>query len=388
MVNSVTKLDAKTVLDITGKLYDAAMDLNQLTTFIEQFANQFHSCSAFLRFHNNTDHSVGFNVHYGYDPNWISAHKEYYYKLDPYIQLIDSSSSGMIMSGEPLKSDSTFKNSEYINDFTLPQDKIYTVGGYILKTEQDVIMLAMQRDSKGQAYEPDEIAMINLFVPHLRRALMLNKQFCELYDMKQTGEQILGKLSYGIVLFEEGLKPVFLNDKAEKLFSQEPGFSIGAGRLKIPFSNENSRLIRMIQQALDQASGRGLMGDSAMQAGLENSDRPPINIIVLPLTPRVLPMGFLRARPRVALLLIDPDYSGELKPSVLHQLFGFTTAEARLARELVAGQSLPEIIASRGVSRNTLRSQTKSLFDKTGTKRQPELVKMLAGLSSLPIQVE
>ena len=61
-------------------------------------------------------------------------------------------------------------------------------------------------------------------------------------------------------------------------------------------------------------------------------------------------------------------------------LFGLTRREARVASALATGLQLQEIAALHGVGMGTVRSQLKSIFVKTGTNRQPELVALLARL--------
>jgi DNA-binding NarL/FixJ family response regulator len=57
--------------------------------------------------------------------------------------------------------------------------------------------------------------------------------------------------------------------------------------------------------------------------------------------------------------------------------YGFTEAECRIANRLAGGKRLDQIAAEFKVSRNTVRSQLRSIFDKTGARRQAELVSLL-----------
>jgi DNA-binding NarL/FixJ family response regulator len=57
--------------------------------------------------------------------------------------------------------------------------------------------------------------------------------------------------------------------------------------------------------------------------------------------------------------------------------YGLTAAETRLASMLMEGLALEQIATRLGVSRNTLRSQLRQIFRKTGTRRQAELVSRL-----------
>jgi len=78
------------------------------------------------------------------------------------------------------------------------------------------------------------------------------------------------------------------------------------------------------------------------------------------------------------LILIDLTVRTQVCAPALEKIFGLTAAEGRLAAELSRGVPLATIAQSRNVSIATLRTQLASIFAKTGTSRQPELVALLA----------
>jgi DNA-binding CsgD family transcriptional regulator len=80
------------------------------------------------------------------------------------------------------------------------------------------------------------------------------------------------------------------------------------------------------------------------------------------------------------LVLVDPLARREPTAAVLQQVFNLTPAEARLASGLAKGLDLQEISELHGVSVGTLRVQLKAVFSKTQTKRQAQLVVLLARL--------
>ncbi len=66
---------------------------------------------------------------------------------------------------------------------------------------------------------------------------------------------------------------------------------------------------------------------------------------------------------------------------LLQGLFDLTGAEARVVRGIVAGDTIETLATRHGVGANTVRSQVKSVFAKTGMKRQVDLVRLVSGLS-------
>ena len=59
---------------------------------------------------------------------------------------------------------------------------------------------------------------------------------------------------------------------------------------------------------------------------------------------------------------------------LLRRHFGLTPAEAKLALHLAAGETLRSAEAKLGMTYETARTHLKSIFQKTGTCRQAELV--------------
>jgi len=58
----------------------------------------------------------------------------------------------------------------------------------------------------------------------------------------------------------------------------------------------------------------------------------------------------------------------------LKNRFGLTPAEARVVHRLVSGDSLRSAAKALGIQYETVRTHLKSIFQKTGTRRQVELV--------------
>ena len=77
------------------------------------------------------------------------------------------------------------------------------------------------------------------------------------------------------------------------------------------------------------------------------------------------------------LLLIDPEECPHTSFSVLKQVFDLTRAEARIATGMLCDKTPDEIAEGDKVSVGTVRTQIKSIFGKTQTHRQAELVGLL-----------
>jgi len=69
--------------------------------------------------------------------------------------------------------------------------------------------------------------------------------------------------------------------------------------------------------------------------------------------------------------------TGRLSEASLRSRFSLTPAEAQIALGIADGETLAAIAEARHVSVSTARGQLKSVFAKTGTHRQAELIALL-----------
>jgi DNA-binding CsgD family transcriptional regulator len=75
--------------------------------------------------------------------------------------------------------------------------------------------------------------------------------------------------------------------------------------------------------------------------------------------------------------IIDPQVELTVSERRLADLFGPTPAERHIAPALLEGLAPKEIAAALGVSFLTVRGHLVRIYDKTGTSRQAELVRLL-----------
>ena len=81
-----------------------------------------------------------------------------------------------------------------------------------------------------------------------------------------------------------------------------------------------------------------------------------------------------------AILVVTPVAIAEVPSArILQGLFDLTPTEARVARALGEGMTIEAVAATHAVAIHTVRNQLRSIFSKTGVKRQADLVGLLKG---------
>ena len=98
----------------------------------------------------------------------------------------------------------------------------------------------------------------------------------------------------------------------------------------------------------------------------------------LPLSLLIAPTGSLKKEVSHAIIFIAaPEIYKNIPLDRLQDLYGLTLAESRLVKSLVNGKDLKKISHDTGVAISTIRSQLKSIFAKTDTSRQGDLIRLI-----------
>ncbi|QQV76333.1 helix-turn-helix transcriptional regulator [Sphingomonas aliaeris] len=84
--------------------------------------------------------------------------------------------------------------------------------------------------------------------------------------------------------------------------------------------------------------------------------------------------------PQAIVILRDTRADIAAEVDSVTQEFGLSPAEAQVAGMLIAGMEREAIAAGRGVTPETLKSQIKAIYQKTGCGREADLIALVAGL--------
>jgi DNA-binding NarL/FixJ family response regulator len=68
-------------------------------------------------------------------------------------------------------------------------------------------------------------------------------------------------------------------------------------------------------------------------------------------------------------------------PDIIAESYRLTPTELRVLTALVDVGGVPDVAAALGVAETTVKTHLGRLFSKTGTRRQAELVKLVAGFA-------
>ena len=232
--------------------------------------------------------------------------------------------------------------------------------------------VALHRSRAIGRYEPTDIEQFRILYPHLERALTIGFRLGTLGAMQQCTTDLLDRSPAAIVLLDARRRIVYTNSCADRLRSTGDGILLTREGITLLCRRDNDRLQGLIAQALSPVA---LPSASVAMRAERPSGKRPYAILVAPVSKEYPALSALR--PAVCVIISDPESRKPLPAHQLHAVFGLTPAEGQLAVLLAAGEELRPAAEQLGITYGTARIRLGEIFQKTETRRQGELVKLL-----------
>lgn len=365
-----------TVSKLLGALYDAADTTSSWSVFLGELAAVTRSTQAAILLHDLHQGAHAVSVFWAMDPAATRLYNEYYGQRDVWMQkAAPLVSSGWIGTSEEICPMSELKRSEFYNDYLEPYKMAHAIWGVLHNSRTQIVHIGLYRDLRRRAFGGEHIDVLRFLAPHVSRAFRVH---AHLFDLKSQAADLqcaIDRLTTGVICLGRGGQVLARNQAAANLCAPADGLRLVNGRLSAEDPAEAERLQKLIAEA-QPASGAARVRTAG---GMTISRRrgAPLHLMVSP-----APQSDLDTPAGARVIVFLADASARLRPApeMLHTLFGLSPAESRVALLLADGHSLAAISDLIGVTANTLKTQLASIYRKTGTSRQAQLVRILANL--------
>lgn len=303
-------------------------------------------------------------------PEVRKIYGEYYYQIDYVLDAVEKGPVGLIRGGQPLVA--LQARSEFNTDFMRRHQM--DDGLFVRLTDgptpTSILVAAPQRAEPFDTAE--RVQLVSALVPHLQQALHTQQHLGDLHRRSEDLHEASQALRHGIILVTTGSRVVFTNAAADRILRSVDGLRTRAGRVEALAPGADTHLQRSLHTALAP--------DDAERSGScfvcpRRSARRPYVVDVVPLD---------SSNPRRAMIVVvDPDDDPEPPAALLRRLYGLTRSEADTTLMVLHGHGVKDIADRLSVSQATVKTHLQHVFDKTGTHRQAELVRLLFSLRSV-----
>ncbi len=311
------------------------------------------------------------------------AYVDQYVALNPRIPSHLGAKSGDVLYDHCTVDAETMQRSPFYAEFLARFDCRFYVCGIIESSPEHFTAITVQRSPQQGHVELAGIALMRKVLPHVHQAFDVAQRLKRSGEIRDALERTLDWLADGVALLQADGKVIYANERFQGIARRNGGIRLSKGMIEFADAEARDKFNAALAAILRLKAGATDDVRTADFAVMRPDGAESYFVSVRPLIDRDGPS---RPSQAVAIVLVrDPFGRDAATIGALRDLFGFTQAEAALARALQSGVTLQDYARERALSLNTIYTHLRRLREKTGCTRMTELIHKLNELR-LPLR--
>jgi DNA-binding CsgD family transcriptional regulator/PAS domain-containing protein len=364
-----------------GSIYEATYDPARWVAAIENLENLFHGSKACFG-RSGPDIQANDIVATRPDTEFQRRFVEDQdaFQSNAYLDALIAAPVRMVYRDHALVGGDTLRRSRLWNEWMAPQDMYGGLGCKILQSGPSFWYFDVQRGRGQEHFEAEHAELLRLIVPHLARAAEIRRKFQSAQLLAST----FSHLPFGVIVVDGQMRIATVNAAAEAILRRpESGLRRKSGHLLAADAGSMVLLQSLVERACsmrdDVMPGTG--GDLLVRTKRRGVGAD-LGLSVGPLANRIEQLPFAARHAAIFVREISLELPAGFSEQV-RTFFDLTPKEAGLAASLASGMTLKEAAADAHIRINTARSYLDSIFLKTGTHQQSQLVALLRNAQPL-----
>ncbi|THD65934.1 helix-turn-helix transcriptional regulator [Phenylobacterium sp.] len=349
-------IDQAEMSALIDRIYACVLDRDRWAGVLETLCPLIGGCAASLNVHNLVTGAPELLVEHGTDPAASESYVETYGRINP---LIDATllytPPGTVNAMYRVVDMEDFRRSRFYREWVAPQGWGDWLGSVLIRTTASLAMLNVARMERDGPYSDPDLALVRLLTPHFERATALGRVF-DVGTAERAGlSALVGRIRAPAFMVDAAGRIAFANASGEQLLAQGSVFQDhGASLVAVDAA---------ARRVLGEAFSEGRILPAMAVVG------PPDDRRMLSVIPPSAESGG-----HGIVLITAREAELPLPGPLLVEAFGLTAAEIRVLVALFKRRTLAQIAGDLGVTQRTAKAHLQHLFEKTGTRRQADLL--------------
>jgi DNA-binding CsgD family transcriptional regulator len=368
--------DQQHLSDLIGAVYDAAIDPSVWESAIVRIADFVGGCGAALfckdagAYHAASLHSFGYRK-----PLPVALFRQIY----PAAQGHFLGDLEVPIATTDLIPFEDFTQTELYRQWAEPQGIVDFLSAVVDRTAISTAIFGIFRHKRNGVVDDRARRQMSLVAPHIRRSVLIGRMFEFKAAEVATFVDTLDGLAAGMFLVDASARLIHANAAGNAILAASDILSLASGRL-VAGDAQVDRALRDVFVAAGQ--GDAALGSKGIAIPLVGRDGERYVAHALPLTSGARRRAGVIYTAVAALFIRKADLAVPTAPHAIGSAFKLTPTELRVLLAIVEVGGIPEVATAFGVADTTIRTHVSGLFEKTGTARQADLVKLVAGYAT------
>lgn len=364
--------DDNGIADVIGDLYAGTLDDEVWSRAMLAIADSVRASGALLFAFEPQSGAILRFEHHRFDSHALTEYQTHWTFEDIRRHSFLGVPTGTPMTDGMLLTDlRQWRRTAIFNEFLIPADCPNFMPAWLHKVPGKFVALSFQGTRKRGPFDTKDIETYRRIAPHISRAVEIRDRLERTQIRADTLGLHLNTLSFGVAVLDSSGRLLETNAAVQELLRVDSGIRCGADgtlHLRDPAGAQLARWI-LARAPPPDTSANGLLHVQRLGA-------LPLSVMLTPLP--VQTISWLGRDPRWLLLIFDPERRIQASIEIVAKDLGVSAREAEVAALLVAGCNLRKVARRLAVSEHTVRCQLKSIFAKTGTHSQPDLIRRIA----------
>jgi DNA-binding CsgD family transcriptional regulator len=362
------------ILTAIGTMYEAVTDDSRWLDVLHRLADATASQAANLWVVDpSAPHKHPAFTFINFDPAGVAEYLAHAASMDPHPQYVVAHPGLRIVHDGLYLTDKDIDHHPYYDWQAHFSDVRYRIVGQTGPSSAIHAGVTLHRTQRTGRYDPQDIQRFTALYNHLEKALLMASQFGFLGSLQQWSEKVLDRYTLGMILLDHRSRLIYANKLAETIAGQGDGVRLSEDGLVLARPDDNKKLQSLISRATGADHSAACIGGTMHVP--RSSKKQPYFLTVSPASGY---QTLLSTRwPAVTVTIKDPGSQVPLPTQHLQTVFRLTRAEVELANALAGGLSLRNAAEKLGIQYGTARTRLAVIFQKTQTRRQSELMKLL-----------
>jgi DNA-binding CsgD family transcriptional regulator len=364
---------------LIGDIYDAALEPDSWPRALGGVCGYVGGSQSNIFWQDVIGKSAKRFYEWGHDPHYTQLYMGTYAKINPLFPGAFSFPIGHVFSQTDVIPYDALHETRLYREWMQPQGFVDFIACHLDKSGGTCIPVTVIRHERDGLVDESALARMNLLVPHIRRAALIGNvidlRTCEAASFADT----LDGLAAGIALVDGGGRITFANANGRAMLDDGAILSGRGGRLAAREA-EADQALKEVFAAADR--GDDAVGAKGVVVSMVAPGGQRYVAHVLPLTAGARRRAGKTYDAAAAIFVHEAALEMPSMPNALAKAYKLTAMELRVLLGIVQVGGGPSVAEELGISETTVRSHLRHVYEKTGTNRQADLVKLVAAFES------
>ncbi len=367
---------SEALIELIDYTYRAVLDAQLWPAFLDKLADALGAHQAVMPsfdWHANVFATIAPRT----DPEALTVYEHYWAFRDEAAARTFQLPAGVICSLDDIMPREDFAATPVFNEYWRPNGYgLAAMGANLVREEGFSALICVFKTPGADSFTSEQRRFLAALLPHVMRAVRLSRRFFNLEIDTAALPARFEALDQGVLLTDAFARVVRANPAAKAVLDEANGIFLREGRLTVDGTPDAlEKLVFACAQRNPLADNPG--GELTV---LRNGNKTPLHVTVAPVraSDTLQEVPWICTAPPIAMVtLTDPDKAKFSRESKLRQRFQLTSAEAALADEIMKGDGRKAAARRCRITDGTAKSHLARIFQKTGTRRQAELIRLL-----------